>query len=207
MSRTKDRRSFNFNSIIKKIMSILGSKKLKIPSNVEIELNENTIVLSSRLGKLIHNVHSEFCINLTKDELLNKSSLKLSPKKTHTKNLTKQIKTLWGTEYSNIKNSIEGISKGYSLSLNLKGVGFKANISKNSLNLKLGYSHEVTFLIPENIIIQCPKPDKLFIFGIDKKHVHTVVSDIQRLKDKDVYKGKGILLENERIILKEGKKK
>ena len=181
-------------------MSIVGNQKIKIPSNVKVELKKDNIVLSSRLGKLTYQIHPDFSIEILNNETL----INLSPKN---KNLSKKIKTIWGTEYSNIKNNVEGISKGYSLSLILKGVGFKASVSGKELKLKLGYSHDVIFSIPENIIIQSPKPDKLFIFGIDKKHVHRVVSDIQRLKDKDVYKGKGILLENERIILKEGKKK
>ena len=73
--------------------------------------------------------------------------------------------------------------------------------------MKLGYSHEVIFQIPTDILIQCPKQDKIIVFGLSKQRVHEVITKIQRLKKIDLYKGKGILVENTKLRLKEGKKK
>ena len=100
------------------------------------------------------------------------------------------------------------MSKGYRLALNLKGVGFKASINENNqLLLKLGYSHDIIYDIPSDIVIKCPKQDQIIIFGINKINITTIAARLRKLKKLDPYKGKGILFENEIIVLKEGKKK
>ena len=180
-------------------MSNIGIQKIKVPSNTKVDLKDNLLKLSSNLGQVTYQIHSEF-----QADLLDKTTLSVYPKSSQ---ITKQLKCIWGTECQNIKNSVDGISKGFSVTLILKGVGFRATLTNNKLIFKLGFSHEVVFEIPRSVIIQIPKPDKLFMFGINKREVHTIVSQIQTLKKRDVYKGKGILKENEKIILKEGKKK
>lgn len=186
-------------NLLKEYMSNIGIQKIKVPSNTRVILNNGLIKLSSDLGNIDYEIHSNL-----QASLLDKTTLSITPKET--KN-NKKLKCLWGTEYRNLKNIIDGISRGFSETLILKGVGYRASIVKNKLIFKLGYSHEVIFNIPSTVIIQTPKPDKLFIFGINKRDVHTVISQIKCLKKRDVYKGKGILQENEKLILKEGKKK
>jgi large subunit ribosomal protein L6 len=179
-------------------MSNLGIKKIKIPSNLEIKINKNRLNLKSNFGQLTYLVNDKFTLEITE-----KNEINFYPKKKTEEN----IKCLWGTQYSLLKNYINGLSRGYTKILQLIGVGFRTTLNGNTLVFKLGYSHEVTYEIPLNVVIKCPKQDKLIIFGVDKQKVNEVVAKIQLLKKIDPYKGKGILLENTKIRLKEGKKK
>jgi large subunit ribosomal protein L6 len=183
-------------------MSKVGKKELKIPSNVKVNIVKNLIEISSKLGKINHEVNSNFYLELTKT-----SQIKIKPQ-IDTCYLNKVVKSLWGTEHRLLKNHLEGLSKGYRLALNLKGVGFKASISENNkLLLKLGYSHDIIYNIPSDIVIKCPKQDQIIIFGINKVNITTIAAKLRKFKKIDPYKGKGILFENETIVLKEGKKK
>tara|TARA_R110001592_G_scaffold150202_3_gene375985 strand:- start:11498 stop:12037 length:540 start_codon:yes stop_codon:yes gene_type:complete len=179
-------------------MSNLGIKEIKVPSSLKLKLNKNILNIESNFGHLAYEIKNNFILELT-----DKNSIKFYPKEKGSKN----IKCIWGTQYSLLKNSINGLSKGYTKTLDLIGVGFRSSLDKNKLILKLGFSHEVIYNIPSNVVIKCPKQDKIIIFGINKQEVNEVVSKIQLLKKIDPYKGKGILLENTKLRLKEGKKK
>lgn len=182
-------------------MSKIGTQELKIPSNITLTVRENHIEIASDLGKTTYQINPNFFPEVTPT-----NQIKILPNENLT--LNKQIKSLWGTEHRLLKNKLDGLSKGYCLSLTLKGVGFKASLQKeDELLLKLGYSHDVIFKIPKNIIIKCPKQDQVVIFGVNKRLVNKVAADLRLLKSKDPYKGKGILFEDEKILLKEGKKK
>lgn len=178
-------------------MSNLGIKEIKIPSNLTLNLKGDILYLESDFGKLNYTINPDFNLEIIDDKYL-----KFYPKK-----ISKDVKKKWGTYYSLLKNCIDGLSQGYTKILDLIGVGFKATLENNSLVLKLGYSHEVNYPIPSDVIIQCPKQDKIIIFGINKQRVNEIVSSIQSLKKIDPYKGKGILLEGTKLRLKEGKKK
>lgn len=185
-------------------MSNLGIKEITIPSNLKINIDKNILTLESDYGIINYEINPLFKI-----DIFNKF-IKIYPNKAYAENnkkLPTNINCIWGTEYSLLKNKIIGLSRGYTKKLDLIGVGFRAIIEENKLILKLGYSHEVVYEIPEKVIIKCPKQDKIIIFGIDKKEVNDVASKIQLLKKLDFYKGKGILEENFKIRLKEGKKK
>jgi large subunit ribosomal protein L6 len=179
-------------------MSNLGIKKIKVPSNIQLTLNNNTLIITSNFGQLHYDIDPRFTLKITDNNIF------FFPKK---EKLAKNINCIWGTKYSLLKNYLEGLSRGYTKTLDLVGVGFKTQIENNNLFLKLGYSHEITYKIPSDVIIQCPKPDKIVIFGVNKQKVNEIVSKIQSLKNIDPYKGKGILLENTKLRLKEGKKK
>jgi len=183
-------------------MSKIGNQELKVPSNLTIKIVDNLIEISSKLGKVTHKVNSRFYPELTEN-----SQIRIKPKVENSSFITKEFKSIWGTEHRTLKNNLEGLSKGYRIALNLKGVGFKGSIINNKLLLKLGYSHDILYDIPKNIIIKCPKQDQIVIFGINKIDVTSIAAKLKLLKKKDPYKGKGILFENEVIILKEGKKK
>ena len=183
-------------------MSNLGTKEIKIPSNLNLVLKQNSLELEGEFGKMLYKIDRRFNFELTENK-----SLKIYPFRDDKKKLSKEINCLWGTQYSLLKNYIMGLSRGFTKKLELVGVGFRATILDNKLILKLGYSHEVSYQIPSDIIIQCPKQDKIVIFGLDKQKVNEVTSTIKLLKKVDPYKGKGILLENTNIKLKEGKKK
>lgn len=183
-------------------MSNLGIKEIKVPSNLNLDKQQDTLIIKGDFGQVNYEIDSRFSL-----DLMENGSLKFYPKKNLVLSERKKIKALWGTQYSLLKNYIQGMSQGYKKTLELVGVGFRVSLIKNDLVLKLGYSHEVHFNIPSDIVIQCPSPDKIVIFGICKQKVNEVVSLIQSLKKIDLYKGKGILLENTKLRLKEGKKK
>jgi large subunit ribosomal protein L6 len=116
-------------------------------------------------------------------------------------------KTMWGTEHKLLDNAIIGVSKGFKKTLNLVGIGYRVQVNKQTLTMKLGFSHDVIFTIPEGIKAVCPKSDQIVLFGIKKDFLHKVASSIKLLRKPDAYKGKGIIFDNENLRLKEGKKK
>jgi large subunit ribosomal protein L6 len=183
-------------------MSNLGIKNIKIPSNLTIDKVENTLTIKGSFGSKNFDLHPNFSV-----DVLDNNTLKLYPKNTLGGKERVAVKRLWGTQYSLLKNDIIGLSQGYQKKLELVGVGFRATVLDNKLTLKLGYSHDVIFDIPSDVIIQCPKSDKLTVFGVSKQRVNEVITSLRNLKKIDPYKGKGILPENIQLRLKEGKKK
>jgi large subunit ribosomal protein L6 len=181
-------------------MSNLGIKEIKIPSNLEVSLKENKLYLKSDYGNSTYNVNPSFKIDILKEKYIKFYPIKGVK-------LSRKLKSIWGTNYSLIKNKIIGLSQGYTIKLSLVGVGFRATVNNNKLSIKIGYSHDISYDIPKDVIIECPKQDKIIIFGIDKQKVNEVSSEIQALKKIDPYKGKGILIEDIKLRLKEGKKK
>ena len=184
-------------------MSKVGKKELKIPYNIKIKIVKNLLEISSKLGKINHKVNNTFY-----PELIGPYQIRLKPRLDDSLLLDKKLKSLWGTEHRLLESHFKGLSKGYRLALNLKGVGFRAFLKENNkLLLKLGYSHDIIYTIPSNVIIKCPKQDQIIIFGINKTEITAIAAELRKLKKIDSYKGKGILFENENIPLKEGKKK
>ncbi len=114
---------------------------------------------------------------------------------------------MWGTTRSIINNAIIGVTTGHEKILELTGVGFRANIKGNLLNLQLGFSHDVTYKIPEGIKLTVEKNTTIKINGIDRELVGKVSSEIKMLKPVEPYKGKGIKEKGQYILRKEGKKK
>jgi large subunit ribosomal protein L6 len=114
---------------------------------------------------------------------------------------------MWGTTRANLRNMVEGVSKGYSKNLEISGVGFRAAVQGKSLQLQLGYSHDVNFPIPEGITIKCDKPTSITISGADRQRVGQVAAEIRSYREPEPYKGKGIKYDTETILRKEGKKK
>jgi large subunit ribosomal protein L6 len=178
-------------------MSNLGTKKLKIPSNIKLKINKNLLSIKSKFGCLNYKIEDNFILKITA-----KKTIDFFPKKEN-----KDINRIWGTQCSLLNSCIKGLSRGYTKTLKLVGVGFRSNLKDNQLILKLGYSHEVKYKIPSDIIIDCPKQNRIVIFGVNKQRVNEIIANIQLLKKINPYKGKGILLENTILKLKEGKKK
>ena len=114
---------------------------------------------------------------------------------------------MWGTYRSLINNAIMGVSSGHEKILELNGVGFRANIKGESLNLQIGFSHEVNFKIPKEIKVAVEKQTIIKISGVDKDLVSKIAADIKNLKPVEPYKGKGIKEKGQYVLRKEGKKK
>ncbi|HCE38064.1 50S ribosomal protein L6, partial [Zymomonas mobilis] len=115
--------------------------------------------------------------------------------------------SFWGMQRTLVQNLIDGVTQGYSKTLQITGVGYRAASQGKTLKLQLGYSHDIDFAIPEGITIQTPEPTTVNISGIDKQKVGQVAAEIRRWRRPEPYKGKGIKYAGEFIFRKEGKKK
>ena len=123
------------------------------------------------------------------------------------KNVDKKTSIMWGTYRSLINNAVTGVSSGHEKILELSGVGFRANIKGENLNLQIGLSHDVNFKIPKDIKIAVEKQTIIKITGVDKDLVSKIAADIKSLKPVEPYKAKGIKEKGEFVLRKEGKKK
>jgi large subunit ribosomal protein L6 len=121
--------------------------------------------------------------------------------------LSPDARTQWGTARARVANLVEGVTKGYSKTLELVGVGYRAQMQGTDLKLALGYSHDVIFKAPKGIKIEAPKPTEIIISGADKQAVGQVAAEIKKFRPPEPYKGKGVRLQGEYVRRKEGKKK
>jgi large subunit ribosomal protein L6 len=179
-------------------MSKIGKINISIPEKVKVILSGNMINIEGPLGKKSLNIDLEiFDLNITEGK-----EVSIKPKKN-----TQDTKRLWGMNRSLINNAIIGASTGYEKILELSGVGYRAALKGNVLNLQLGFSHDINFDIPEGVKIQVEKQIILKITGNDKQQVGMLASQIKSLRPPEPYKGKGIKEQGQYILRKEGKKK
>ena len=179
-------------------MSKIGKINIAIPEKVKVILSDNMINIEGPLGKKTLNIDLEiFDLNINEGK-----EVSIKPKKSD-----QDTKRLWGMNRSLINNAIIGTSKGYEKILELSGVGYRAALKGNKLNLQLGFSHDINFEIPNGVKIQVEKQSILKISGTDKQQVGMVASEIKSLRPPEPYKGKGIKEQGQYILRKEGKKK
>ena len=176
-------------------MSRIGNRTLEIPTNITVEINKNFVTLKSGNNSLIVNYPFDL-ISIEQNEN------KLTVKKTIE---NKQANMYQGTVNANLSNALIGLSKGFSKSLELKGVGYKAKLEGNKINLSLGFSHPVIIDIPTGIKVEIPSATEINIFGIDKVKVGQFAADIRKYRKPEPYKGKGVLYKGEQIVRKVGK--
>jgi len=179
-------------------MSKIGKKKILIPKEVNLSINGNSLDIKGPFGSKRINVDTKlFEVNVSKN-----NELSIKPKKKND-----DIKKMWGMNRSLLNNTIIGVNKGFEKTLEMTGVGYKAVIKGNSLNLQLGYSHGTNFEIPKEVKISVEKQTIIKISGLDKQVVGTVASKIKSFRHSEPYKGKGIKEKGEYVLRKEGKKK
>ena len=179
-------------------MSKIGKINISIPDKVKVILSDNMINIEGPLGKKSLSIDLDiFDLNINEGK-----EVMIKPKKNN-----QDTKRLWGMNRSLINNAIIGASKGYEKNLELTGVGYRAAIKGNILNLQLGFSHDINFNIPEGVKIQVEKQNFLKITGTDKQQVGMVAAEIKSLRPPEPYKGKGIKEQGQYILRKEGKKK
>ena len=172
-------------------MSKIGKINISIPEKVKVILSGNMINIEGPLGKKSLNIDLEiFDLNITEGK-----EVSIKPKKN-----TQDTKRLWGMNRSLINNAIIGASTGYEKILELSGVGYRAALKGNVLNLQLGFSHDINFDIPEGVKIQVEKQIILKITGNDKQQVGMVASQIKSLRPPEPYKGKGIKEQGQYIL-------
>lgn len=175
-------------------MSRIGKKSITVPKDVKIEINDSIILVEGPKGKLTRTLSKRINIQI-KDELLFVKRM----------SDTKLDKSLHGLTRALILNMIKGVTEGYTKELEIVGVGFRAQVQTNNLNMQLGFSHPVNFAIPEGIKIETPKQTQIVVRGIDKEMVGKVASEIRRIYPPEPYKGKGIRYVGEFVKKKVGK--
>ena len=179
-------------------MSKLGKKPIIIPKDTKVKIESGKLFLTGPKGSRELTLNDKiFSATILEDKNL---ILKLIKKNEITS-------VLWGTTRSIINSALIGVSTGHEKILELNGVGFRANLKGNVLNLEIGFSHDVSYKIPEGIKLTVEKSTIIKISGIDKELVGKVSSEIKNLKPVEPYKGKGIKERGQYVLRKEGKKK
>ena len=179
-------------------MSKLGKKPIVIPKDTKIKLESGRLILTGPKGSKELSINDKiFSATIADDKNL---VLKLI-------NKNEKSNILWGTTRSLINSALIGVSVGFEKILELSGVGFRAILKGNILQLQIGFSHDVTYKIPEGIKVVVEKSNIVKISGIDKELVGKVSSEIKMLKPVDPYKAKGIKERGQYVLRKEGKKK
>ncbi len=177
-------------------MSRIGKKAVPVPAGVTASVNGQMVSVKGPKGEL------KVILN---DQVLAKmeqGGIKVDPK-----DKSKLARSSWGLSRTLVSNLITGVTVGYTKSLEITGVGYRAALNGKSLQLNLGYSHDVTYEIPAGIDIKVPKPTEIVISGIDKQRVGQVAAEIREYREPEPYKGKGVKYAGEYIFRKEGKKK
>ena len=179
-------------------MSKIGKINISIPEKVKVALRGNALNVEGPFGKKSLNIDLDiFDLNINEGK-----EISIKPKK-----INRDTKRLWGMNRSILNSAIIGTNVGYEKTLELVGVGFRAAIKDKQLNLQIGFSHDVSYKIPEGIKLLIEKNTTIKISGIDKEIVGKVASEIKQLKPVEPYKGKGIKERGQYVLRKEGKKK
>ena len=179
-------------------MSKIGKINISIPEKVKVALAGNIINIEGPLGKKSINVDLDM-FNL---DIIEGKEISIKPKK-----VDQNSKRLWGMNRSLINNAIIGSSVGFEKILELSGVGYRAALKGNKLNLQLGFSHDINFDIPSDIKIVVEKQTTIKITGMNKQKVGMIASQIKSFRPPEPYKGKGIREKGQYVLKKEGKKK
>lgn len=176
-------------------MSRIGNRILAVPNTISVEINANNVVLKNSSSSLVVNYPS----NLLKIEF-NDNNLKVN-----VLDSSAEANMFQGTVNANLNNAIIGLSSGFTKILELKGVGYKAKVEGQKLNLALGYSHPINLEIPKGLKVESATPTEIKISGCDKQVVGQFASVVRSYRMPEPYKGKGVLYANEVIVRKVGK--
>ena len=177
-------------------MSRIGKKAVAVPSGVTANVEGQTVKVKGPKGALQVVLHDDITVTM------DKGAVNLAPR-----DESKRARSMWGTSRTLVANLISGVTKGFEERLEITGVGYRAAVQGKTLQLQLGFSHDVNFAIPEGIAIATPKPTEVVITGIDKQKVGQVAAEIRGYRPPEPYKGKGVKYAGEYIFRKEGKKK
>jgi len=175
-------------------MSRIGNNPVKLPPKVEVALQPGAITVKGPLGELRRSFGPEVSIEREGDELVFKAA-------------NDEAKAMHGTLRSLVAGMVKGVTEGYQKKLTLVGVGYRAQASGDKLNLSLGFSHPIVHAMPKGIKVETPQQTEILVRGIDKQVVGQVAAEIRGYRPPEPYKGKGVRYHDERVVLKETKKK
>ena len=176
-------------------MSRIAKNPIKISKEIECTFKDGVFSAKGKLGQMETLVNSNFTINIEEDEV------KVLPLKEMTNDPN------WGTTRAIIANIINGVSSGFTKTLELNGTGYRASVTGSKLKLELGYSHDINFDIPNDVKIECPKQNLIKLTSINKEKLGAAAAKIRSYRKPEPFKGKGIKYTDEYIFRKEGKKK
>ena len=177
-------------------MSRIGKKPVAVPAGVTATTEGSTLSVKGPKGTLSLAMRDEISYDISAD------GISVQPA-----NDTKAARAFWGMQRTLVSNLVEGVTAGFTKTLEITGVGYRASASGQKLKLQLGYSHDVDFDVPEGIEVKTPDNTTIHITGIDRQKVGQVAAEIRRWRKPEPYKGKGIRYRGEFIFRKEGKKK
>ena len=177
-------------------MSRIGKKPVALPDGVTAELQGSELSVKGPKGTLSMTVSDDVDCKVEDGEI------QIEPA-----NDTRRARSYWGMQRTLAANLVEGVTEGYSKTLEISGVGYRAQVQGKTLKLQLGFSHDVDYDIPEGIDIKTPDQTTVEISGIDKQQVGQVAAEIRKWRKPEPYKGKGIKYSGEYVFRKEGKKK
>jgi large subunit ribosomal protein L6 len=177
-------------------MSRIGKKPVTVPGGVTAQVNGQEIKIKGPKGELKHVLVDDIIAKLEN------GGIEIAMRED-----TKNARAMWGMSRTMVANLIAGVTEGFTKRLEITGVGYRAAVQGQNLQLQLGYSHDVIYPIPQGIQIVCPRPTEIVITGIDKQKVGQVAAEIRSFRPPEPYKGKGIKYAGEFILRKEGKKK
>jgi large subunit ribosomal protein L6 len=177
-------------------MSRIGKKPVPVPSGVTVQVDGNTVKVKGPKGELQTRLADLVTVSMGAD------GVTVAPR-----DESKPARSQWGMSRTLVANMLQGVTAGFTRTLEITGVGYRAAAQGQKLNLNLGYSHDVVYDVPKGIAVATPKPTEIVVSGIDKQQVGQVAAEIRAWRGPEPYKGKGVRYQGEYIFRKEGKKK
>lgn len=177
-------------------MSRVGKYPVEIPAGVQVALQGRQLVTKGKLGELRLDLTDHV------DAAVEGNTVTVTPRGN-----AQQARMMWGTTRSLVASMVQGVSTGYTKTMEITGTGFRASVQGKNLVVNLGFSHDVVYPVPEGITITTPRPTAIVVAGVDKRQVGQVAAEIRAYRPPEPYKGKGVKYDTETIRRKEGKKK
>lgn len=177
-------------------MSRVGKNPVLVPQGVTVDLKGQALKVKGKRGELSFVVHDDVSVAKDGDKLVFKPRTE-----------SRRARMQWGTARNLASNMVRGVSDGFTINLEINGVGYRAALQGKNLQVQLGYSHDIVYPIPEGVTIQVPKATEIVVSGIDGQKVGHVAAEIRSFRKPEPYKGKGVKYSDETIFRKEGKKK
>lgn len=177
-------------------MSRVGKYPVPVPSGVSVQIAGAEFIAKGKLGESRMPLSGDVETTIEGDKVWVKP-----------KTESKRARMMWGTTRALINNLVKGVHDGFTINLEINGVGYRAAVEGKNLKLQLGYSHDIDYPIPADVTMKCDKPTTISISGRDKRQIGQIAAEIRAFRGPEPYKGKGIKYDTETILRKEGKKK
>ncbi len=177
-------------------MSRIGKRPIPVPDKVTAMVDGQYVSVKGPKGELAATLVDDVLVKLED------GAIEVQPR-----DESKRARSMWGMSRTIVNNLVTGVTDGFTRKLEINGVGYRAQMQGKNIQLQLGLSHDVVYRVPDGIEVKCPKPTEIEISGIEKQRVGQVAAELRGLRPPEPYKGKGVKYAEERIIMKEGKKK